>query len=441
MATNLFDSAVYWELLRDEEIAGRLDDAAQVDSWLRVEAALAKAQAGLGLVPAAAATAIEQACNSGDIYPSQLAGGTGRDGIPIPALLERLRESLAEEHADWLHFGATTQDIVDTGLVLRLRTVCDIVEARLRLALHLLADLAEAHAELPMVARTRRMPATPTSFGATVAAWGVPLLAQVEAMSQLRPRLLRVSLAGASGNSTAYGPRVAELRAAIAGELGLAAGECCWHTDRSALAELASCLARVTAALAKLADDCLFAAAPEVGELKLPADGGSSTMPHKQNPVLAETLLALHEIAVSGEAQLQRAMVHRQQRDGAAWLLEWFALPQTCLAAGRALQLAIALLTRLAPDPARMRANIDAGNGLVYAEAIRFRLAREMPRSQAQAEVRRLCAEAVAQQASLAECVHVAYPDIDWNDCLDPAAQLGDGPDQARAFARAARDT
>ncbi len=248
MAVSPFDSAIYRELLRDEEVAERFDDAAQIESWLGVEAALANAQAALGLVPDDAAAAIEQACTAGGIDPAQLAASTGRDGIPIPALLEVLRESLTEQHADWLHFGATTQDIVDTGLVLRLRAVCDIAEARLQLLLHLFADLAEAHAELPMVARTRRMPATPTSFGAVVAAWGAPLLAQVEALTQLRSRLLRVSLAGASGNATAYGPRIAELRLALANELDLAADERCWHTDRSALVELASCLTRVTAA-------------------------------------------------------------------------------------------------------------------------------------------------------------------------------------------------
>ncbi|MDJ0778778.1 MAG: lyase family protein [Gammaproteobacteria bacterium] len=441
MAVGPFDSSIYRMLLRDEEVAACFDDAAQIESWLKVESALAKAQAGIGLLPADAAAAIEQACKTCDIDPARLAARTGRDAIPVPALLALVREKLAAEHADWLHFGATTQDIVDTGLVLRLRAVCDIVDARLRLLLQLLADLADAHAELPMIARTRRMPATPTSFGAVVAAWGAPLLAQIESLAQLRPRLLRVSLAGAAGNAAALGPRSAELRQALARQLDLVVDDLCWHTDRSALLELASCLTRITAALAKFADDCLFAAAPEVGELKLPAEGGSSTMPHKQNPVLAETLLALHEIALSGDAELRRAAVHRQQRDGAAWLLEWHALPQTCLAAGRTLQIGLALLTRIEPNAARMRANLEGVHGLAHAEAISFRLAQQVPRAEARELVKRLCKQAANTDANLVQLVAAEFADVDWQAVVAPEAQLGDAAEQARRFAELARAT
>jgi 3-carboxy-cis,cis-muconate cycloisomerase len=391
------------------------------------------------LIPADSAAEISRACEQIEIEPAALAAGTGRDGIPIPALLAELRAKLDEAHAPYLHFGATTQDIMDTGLVLRLRDVCDIVDARLRLVLQAIADLAEAHASLPMVARTRHMPATPTSFGAAAAAWGSPLLAQLDVLARLRPRLLRASLAGASGNSAALGPRADELRAAFARELDLEADDLCWHTNRSALTELTALSSRVTAAFAKLAGDCLFAAAPEVGELKLPAGGGSSTMPHKQNPVLAETLVALHEIALGADAAMSRAQLHRQQRDGAAWMLEWHALPQACLACGRALQLGISLLAGLEPDPARMRANLDGAHGLVYAEAISFRLAREMSRPDAQARVTAFCDEAVAQDRRLVELAAERFPDIDWEEIFDPAAQLGDAPAQARVFASRVR--
>jgi len=283
------------------------------------------------------------------------------------------------------------------------------------------------------------MPATPTSFGAMAAAWGAPLFAQHALLAQLRPRLLRASLAGASGNSAALGPRAAELRAAFARELNLSCDDQCWHTDRTALAEFSALMCRVTAGFAKIAGDCLFAAAPEVGELKLPAGGGSSTMPNKQNPVLAETLLALHEIAAASDAAMTRALVHRQQRDGAAWMLEWHALPQACLACGRALQLGISLLTGLEPDPARMRANLDGTHGLVYAEAVSFRLAAQMPRSDAQAQVKQLCADALADDRRLIDLAGERFPDIDWQEIDDPAAQLGDAPEQARAFAASAR--
>ncbi len=208
MAVSPFDSKIYRESLRDSEIGQLFTDTAEIVAWLHVEGALARAQGELGIIPKQSAAAIAKACGKAKIDPASLAAGTERDGIPIPALVAELRKAIGNDtHAGYVHFGATTQDVMDTGLVLRLRAVCTIVEARLKLALGALADLADAHAELPMAARTRRQPATPTSFGAVVAAWGRPLLAALESLEQLRPRLLRVSLYGAAGNSAALGPK------------------------------------------------------------------------------------------------------------------------------------------------------------------------------------------------------------------------------------------
>ena len=440
MPTSPFESAIYRELLFDVEIGERFGERAEIGGWLRAEAALARAQGTLGLIPADSAAAIEKTCAELDLDPVCLAAGTARDGIPIPAFVAELRAALDDDkHACYVHFGATTQDIMDTGLVLRLREVCDLVEARLKLALQALADLAEAHAELPLAARTRRMPATPTSFGAVVAAWGAPLLGECEVLAQLRPRLLRASLYGAAGNSAALGPRADELRAAFAAELGLDAGPSSWHTDRAPLAELASCMTRIVGALARIAEDCMFAASPEVGELTLPQGGASSTMPHKRNPVQAETLASLFQLAAALDGAMTQALIHRQQRDGATWTLEWHALPQICMSTGRALQLGIALLTGLEVDPLRMRANLDGAHGLVYAEAISFRLAQELARADAQARVKQWSEDAIARDRRLAELAAEQFPDIDWGKIADPAAQLGNAPTQARDFAARAR--
>ncbi len=436
MAISPFESAIYRELLRDNEIGQLFTDTAEIVAWQHAEGALARAQGELGIIPEKSAAAIAKACGKTRIDPASLADGSGRDGIPIPALIAELRKAIGnDEHAGYLHFGATTQDIMDTGLVLRLRAVCAIVEARLKLALNVLADLADAHAELPMAARTRRQPATPTSFGAVAAAWGRPLLAALESLEQLRPRLLRVSLYGAAGNSAALGPKASELRAAVAAELKLEADDACWHSDRAALAEFAAWLTRICGALAKIAEDCLFMAVPEVGEIKLGGGGGSSTLPHKQNPVQAETILGLFDLAAALDAAMTRALLHRQQRDGAAWLLEWHALPQICAATGRAMQLAIALLTRIEVDPERMRANLEGRHGLVYAEAIAFCLAQEMPRSGAQDLVREICGNAVLQDRHIVELATERFPEIDWQTVADPVTRIGDAPAQARGFA------
>ena len=183
MAASPFDAAIYRELLQDNEVAALFSDAAELRAMNRVEVALAKVQGGLGLIPLDSANAIERDVTEAKINPVSLAAATGRDGVPVPALIAALRATMdSPEHAQYLHWGATSQDIMDTGLMLRLREVCDLVDRRLKLLLQALADIADTHAELPMAARTRAQIATPTSFGAVITAWGTPLLTHLEAL-------------------------------------------------------------------------------------------------------------------------------------------------------------------------------------------------------------------------------------------------------------------
>jgi len=440
MASSVFDSVIYRELLHDAEIGALFGARAEVDALIRVEAALAGVQGGLGVIPRASAEQISQSLAQLQIDPASLAAGTGIDGIPVPALVSALRAAMAApQHARYLHWGATSQDIMDTGLVLRLSAVCSIIDARLRLLLSALADVAAEHAELPLAARTRRQPATPTSFGAVVAAWGAPLLNHLEALAQLNPRLQKVSLFGAAGNASALGATAAEQRAALAAVLGLADSVVPWHSDRSTLAEFSSLLTRIGATLAKMAEDCMLAAQAEVGELALAAGGGSSTLPQKRNPLQAEVVVSLFQLAAALDGAMAQALLHRQQRDGAAWMLEWHALPQVCMACGRALQLALSMVTRMQPVAERMRANLEGPHGLVYAEAISLRLAAQMPRDEAQARVKQLCADAIEQGVSLPSLIAKDYPEIDWASIATPLAQLGDAPAQARSFAASVR--
>jgi 3-carboxy-cis,cis-muconate cycloisomerase len=436
MALSPFDSTLYRELLYDAEVGDHFSDRAELQSMLQVEAALAKVQGELGLIPADSAAAIQQALRSMTIDPAELAPATGRAGVPVPALVEAMREAMqAPAHAQYLHWGATSQDIMDTGLVLRLRGLCQILQSRLTRLLRLLARQAEAHAELPMAARTRAQIATPTSFGALIAAWGAPLLSQQEALAQLGPRLLRVSLAGASGNSTALGERAGELRVALAAELGIGDSQFPWHSDRTALSEFTSLCSRIGGCLARIGEDYIYATRPEVNEIELSGGGGSSTMPQKNNPVGAEMLVSLFHLGAAMDGLMRQAVVHRQQRDGVAWSLEWHALPQVCMATARALDIALELVDNLQPNPAAMKSRLVEAPGLVYAEAISFELAATMPRPEAQAAVKKMCAEAVAGKTSLPALVMERFPEIDWQAILNPLAQLGDAPRQAREFA------
>ena len=258
-------------------------------------------------------------------------------------------------------------------------------------------------------------------------------------MAQLKPRLLRVSLGGASGNASVLGDKAAKVRSALAQELGLGDSRFCWHSDRSSLAEFASLLTRISGSLGKIAGDCISFAQSEVAELSLKQGGASSTMPQKNNPVVAETLLSLFHFNTALDGLMTQALLHRQQRDGAAWSMEWLALPQICVASAKTMALGLELIQGLQPNAAAMTARLSAGNGLVYAEAISFKLAESMARPEAQEQIKRLCTQAKEQDCSLLELVANSYPDIDWTSITTAESQLGDGPEQARAFAARVR--
>jgi 3-carboxy-cis,cis-muconate cycloisomerase len=357
----------------------------------------------------------------------------GQNGVSVPGLVASLRKALdAPEHAAWLHFGATSQDIQDTGLMLRLRQALALIEARLVGAVRRLADLAEAEAETPMAARTYGQVAVPSSFGAMVAVWGWPVLRAVERVRAMRPRLA-VSLSGAGGTGSMLGPDPGTIRAGLAEALGLADPERSWHAERSLIAELAELSVAVTAAGAKAGEDLLILTRSDVAEVHLAGGGASSTMPQKENPVAPSVLVALARFAAAQGAALGAA--HREARDGSGWFTEWLVLPGLVMAAGKSAAVLGEVMAQLATDPAAMAARLEAPPGLIHAEALSFALARHMPRPEAQAEVKRLAAEARATGRALPDLVAAAHPGLD----LSGLTSLGTAPQDARAFARAAR--
>jgi len=344
MATTPFDSGLYRDLFHDAEIGSLFSDSAETRAMMLVEGALAKVQGSLGIIPELSAAFIERSTREIQIDPTGLAADTGANGIPVPALVKAMRKAMeAPEHAQFLHWGATTQDIMDTALALRLRQVLALIEKRMQAVLTLLADMAETHAALPMAGRTWMQVATPTSFGAVVASWGLPLLDLHEARAGVRAGVVTVSLSGAAGTGAAYGPKAAELRAKLAEELRLGNREASWHSARHGIAGLSAWATQISASLARMGEDILLMSQSGIGELRLGDGGSSSTMPQKQNPV---------------------------KRDAAAWMSEWMALGQVCMAVGRGLAVAEEVLKTLTPNADAMHANIDDGRGLIYAEAL-----------------------------------------------------------------------
>ncbi len=436
MPAALADNPIYAPLFGDAETAAFFSAEAEIRAMLRVEGALAKAQGDLGMIPQDSAAFIARAAGEVRLDPAALGLAAATDGVPVPGLVAAFRKAMnAPEHAQYLHWGATSQDVMDTGLALRLLPLLDLWEARLAATLRALGALAGSHAELPMAARTYGQAATPTSFGAVVAGWGRPLLRHRAALAGLRPRLARVSLGGAAGTLSAMGPEGPALRAALAAALGLADPGASWHAEREDIGAFAAWMAGLTVSLGKMGEDLILMAQSGIGEIRVSGAGGSSTMPQKQNPVGPSVLSALARQSLALAGAVQGAGIHRQQRDGAAWFVEWLTLPQLCLSTGRALTLARALAGAISPVPQAMARNLDDGSGLIHAEAYSFALARHLPRPEAQAKIKALCAEAQREGASLTALVARDFPDLD----LSAAGGLGTAPQEARAFAEAAQ--
>lgn len=440
MAGSPFDSALYGKLFDPGETGRLFSDTAEVRAMLLTEGALARAQGALGVIPETAAAAIHRAAMEVQLDPAAMAGATGGNGVSVPALVAAFREAMqAPEHAQFVHWGATSQDIMDTALMLRLRQALTLIEADLRGVLVALTALAETHADLPMPARTYGQHATPTSFGAVAAAWGAPLIGLIEEIPVLRDQCLVVSLSGAAGTSAALGPKAAETRAALAQALGLANPERTWHTDRAPILRLADWMLRSALALGKMGEDATELVQSGIGEIRLGGAGASSTMPQKQNPVGPSVLVALARHGAALMAALHGAAVGRHQRDGAAWFTEWLTLPQIVLGAATAARTARALAEGLAPRPAAMSAALGGSGGLILAEALSFALAGQMPRPKAQAEVKRLCREAQDTGEPLSGLVARDHPALDATALFDPARQMGEAPAEARRFAARSR--
>lgn len=426
MSASPADSEIYGSLFSDPDTAELLCDAAEIAAMVAFEAALARVQGRLGLIPDAAARRIDETLAGATIPPARLAAGTASTGVPVPALVAELRTAVGGEAAAWVHFGATSQDVVDSALVLRLRTLLGLFDARLATLVGLLADLAQAHRRTVLVARTRSQQATPTTFGLKAAGWLAPLARTRERLAEISPRILVVQLGGASGNLASLGARGVEVMDALAAELGLASPALPWHAQRDRPLELAGWLALVTGSLGKLGLDLTRLAQSEVAEVRPGAGGGSSTMPQKSNPVAAEALVTLARHNATLISGMHQAMLHEHERDGSAWSLEWTMLRPMLVATGAALRSSIAVVETLVVDAPRMAMNLERSNGLVLAEAAVFALAAHLPCPEAQELVGTACTIAAAEGRHLVDVLRerVQAP-VDWTALRDPAKQVG----------------
>ena len=421
-----------------------LADAVADDAWLAAmldaERALAAAEAAAGVVPAAAASAIADRCRPELYDTGRLAEDGRRAGNPVEPLVRELRAAVGGDAAGYVHFGATSQDIMDSAAMLVARGALRLVEERLDAAAAAAAPLAETHRTTPMAARTLLQQAVPTSFGAKAAGWLIALLDALDRLAALLETRLCAQLAGAGGTLAALGAEAGAVAGLYAGELGLPEPDAPWHTDRSRVAELAAALAIAAGACEKIAGDVILLAQTEVAEVAEAVAGPSSTMPSKRNPAGSVVAAACCRRARGAAETLLRCMDQEHERAAGAWQAEWGALSHALAFTGAAAEALAGSLGGLQVDTARMRANMDAGGGLVMAERISFLIASEHGFETAREIVAAAAGRAAAGGSFRDELLaddRLGLAAADLDRAFDPSGYLGQAPEQVdRALAR-----
>ncbi|WP_217552505.1 3-carboxy-cis,cis-muconate cycloisomerase [Streptomyces sp. GbtcB6] len=410
--------------------AAATSDGAYLRALLDAEAALTRAQAALGLVPAEAATAVTEAADPGRYDVGALAERARGGGNPVIPLVADLTKAVGAEYGPYVHRGATSQDVMDTATMLVAARTLDLVLADLGRTEQALARLAAEHRDTPMPGRTLTQHAVPTTFGLKAAGWRSLVLDARDRVTPVRESL-PAQLGGAAGTLAAFGAYGAEhaeeLPTAYARELGLAAPLLPWHTLRTPIADLAGCLAFAAGALGKIAADVLTLSRTEIGEVSEGSGGGSSAMPHKANPVRSTLIAAAARRAPQLAAVLYGSMVAEDERPAGAWHAEWEPLRDLLRTVGGAARDAAELAAGLRVRPEAMRRNLDLTNGLIVSERLSAELAPVLGRARAKELLTELARRTHTEHRALRELLaeEPDLKDIELDDPTDPARYTG----------------
>ena len=412
-------------------------DQGRLQGMLDFEVALARAEASTGLIPGDVVADIAKVCHAERYDLDALAIAIGSAGNSAIPLVKALGKQVAEQNPAaerYVHLGATSQDVMDSGLVLQLRAAIELLEDDLACLADALAQLALRHAATPMAGRTWLQQATPVTLGMKVAGWLGAITRHRQRLVEIKPRLLCLQFGGASGSLAALGDQAFAVAQALAAELKLNLPEQPWHTQRDRLVEFASLLGMIAGSLGKLGRDLSLLMQTEVGEVfepGAPGKGGSSTMPHKRNPVGAAVMIGAAIRAPGLVATMLAAMPQEHERSLGLWHAEWETLPQLCCLVSGSLQQALQVVPGLEVDAERMLSNLQMTQGLVLAEAVSIALAQRIGREAAHHLIEHCCRCAVEQGAHLRDVLGrepqvVAQLSSDELDrLLDPAHYLG----------------
>ncbi|PHN51173.1 3-carboxy-cis,cis-muconate cycloisomerase [Pseudomonas amygdali] len=412
-------------------------DEGRVQGMLDFEAALARAQARVGLIPPEVVADIELSCDTRLFDFDALAiaiGSAGNSAIPLVKALGKQIAASSAEAERYVHMGATSQDVMDSGLILQLRRAIVLLERDLTRLADAMAEQAQRHAGTPLAGRTWLQQATPVTLGMKIAGWLGAISRHRQRLNEIKPRLLCLQFGGASGSLAALGDQAFSVAEALAGELQLELPEQPWHTQRDRLVEFAGLLGLIAGSLGKLGRDVSLLMQTEVGEVfepSAPGKGGSSTMPHKRNPVGAAVMISTATRAPGLVATMFAAMPQEHERSLGLWHAEWETLPELCCLVSGSLQQALQVLPGLQVDAERMAINLQSTKGLVLAEAVSIALAQRIGRDAAHHLVEQCCRSAVEQGAHLRQVlgetpqVSEQFSSDELDRLLDPAHYLG----------------
>jgi adenylosuccinate lyase len=438
MATGVFDDALIKHLWSTDELRAIFSDRNRVQKWYDFEAALALEQAALGIITQPAAQDIASHARVENVDVERIAEGIRRIKHPLVPALKALQALCTPEHGEFVHYGPTTQDVLDTATVLQIRDAHAIYLRDMRAIGRALYRLAEAHKATPMVGRSHGVQALPITFGHKCAIWLSEMGRHYERMRQLEPRMFVGGMVGAVGTQASYGPHAAELEKRLMKRLGLGVADINWQPARDRFAEYACTLALIGGTLGKIANEIVILEHNEIDELTEPfTEGkvGSSTMPHKRNPSTCEAAVAVSRALRYNAAFMLECLVIEHERDGSAWRSEWKALPEACLMVGGLLGMMKTVIEGLGVNTDKMRENLGLLGGFLLSERVMFALSSKVGKQTAHELVYEASMAGLEGgrtfQAALMDNARVreALSDDELKSALDPATYVGRAPE------------
>jgi adenylosuccinate lyase len=434
MPAHVIDSLFFRDLYGTDAMRAVFDDLTLLQKWLDYEAALARAEAHIGIVPAAAADAITRAARAAHIDSDAIKRGVDETVHPLVALIWQLSRQCDGDAGRYVHWGATTQDVMDTAIILQLKDAYPIFERTLDALTAALTDLARAHRDTPMAGRTHGQQALPITFGYKVAVWLAEMRRHQARLDACKPRVLVGQFGGAVGTLASVAEHGMAIQARLMDELGLGVPDIAWHTARDGISEFTLILTMIGATLAKIAHEIIDLQKIEFGEVEEPFEMGkvgSSTMPQKRNPMLCEAILTLARLTRGQATTAVDAMFHEHERDWSSFQMEWAFVPEVCIMTHGALELTLRVVRGLHVYPENMRRNLDISGGTLLAERVMLALGAHIGRQDAHDIIYEAAMHAFEQHEAFAEVLkrdprvtaHVSDDAIE--SLLDPVAYTG----------------